>query len=107
MAFGITRKELYYWKKRAEEGEIAFLTHFWYDDKFFQYSTITKVACVNKEKLIDWGKGYGLRPEWIHDRKDYPHFDLFGETQIYILKEENEYEQLLKLERRRMRRGKI
>lgn len=101
MAFGITRKELQEWKKRAQNGEIALITHFWYDERFKEYYTVTKAASSDKQKLIEWGNSYGLKEEWIHDRKDFPHFDLFGDIQKHILTQENEIEQLLKLERRR------
>lgn len=85
MAFGITRKELNEWKMRVNNGEIAFLTHFWYDPRFPQYHAVTKVGCKSKKRLIDWGKENGLKEEWIHDHKEFPHFDLLGERQLKIL----------------------
>lgn len=94
MAFGITRKELSNWKKRVEKGEIAFLTHYWYDDRFPQYRTVTKVGCTNIEKLVTWGKQYGLKEEWLHHRNKYPHFDLLGEKQEEILIKEKLINQL-------------
>lgn len=102
MAFGIKRKDIQLWKEQATRGELAFLTHFWYDERFPHYHTVTKAACSDKEKLIDWGKKYGLKEEWIHHRDDFPHFDLLGERQKEILIKENQYEQLLKLERRKV-----
>ncbi|MDQ0257545.1 hypothetical protein J2S74_005003 [Evansella vedderi] len=101
MAFGVKRSELLQWKKKAREGEVAFLTHFWLDDRFPQYHTVTKAACSNREKLVQWGKQYGLKGEWIHDREDFPHFDLLGDRQREILMEEGLYDQLEKLENRR------
>jgi len=85
MAFGITRQELNEWKERVKQGEIAFLTHYWYDPRFPQYHTVTKVGCCNKKRLIEWGRDNGLKEEWIHDKNEYPHFDLLGERQIKIL----------------------
>lgn len=34
MAFGINRRQLLEWKKKASRGEIAFLTHYWLDSAF-------------------------------------------------------------------------
>ncbi len=95
MAFGINREQLQEWKKKIENGEIAFLTHYWIDDRFPQYSTVTKVGCSDIQKLKQWGKQYGLKEEWIHNRKaGYPHFDLLGQHQEQILKEEGKIDQL-------------
>ncbi|MCY8098432.1 hypothetical protein MOB81_20475, partial [Bacillus atrophaeus] len=33
MAFGIHRGELNRWKEAVKSGEIAFLTHYWLDDR--------------------------------------------------------------------------
>ncbi|MEW8972347.1 hypothetical protein [Mesobacillus jeotgali] len=89
MAFGIKRHELDEWKAKIEKGELAFLTHYWIDDRFPDCSTVTKVGCRDLEKLAQWGRKYGLRPEWIDKRKiDYPHFDLLGTKQAEILKQE-------------------
>lgn len=89
MAFGINRQQLLEWKKHVMEGEISFLTHYWLDDRFPEYKTVTKVGCSDLNKLISWGKQYGLKPEWIDRRKvDFPHFDLIGEKQIEILTKE-------------------
>jgi hypothetical protein len=89
MAFGVNRKELNDWKERVKNGEIALLTHYWLDERFPNIWTVTKAGCADIEKLYKWGKRYGLKKEWIHMRHDgYPHYDLMGETQIRILKEE-------------------
>lgn len=53
------------------------------------------MGCSDLEKLKSWGKKYGLKEEWIHYRKDgYSHFDLLGDTQRMILKEEGIAERL-------------
>jgi hypothetical protein len=89
MAFGIKRQELYEWKRKVKEGQIAFITHYWIDDRFPNYKTVTKVGCSDMDKLIAWGKQHGLKPEWIDGRnKAYPHYDLLGEKQIEILTKE-------------------
>ena len=89
MAFGITKKELQVWKEKINSGEIAFLTHYWLDDRFPECKTVTKVGCNDMQKLIEWGNKYGLKPEWIDKRNDgYSHFDLLGAKQIEILKNE-------------------
>lgn len=51
MAFGINRKELQLWKKKITSGEVAFLTHYWLDERFPGYKTVTKVGCGDLEKL--------------------------------------------------------
>lgn len=89
MAFGIKREELREWKEKVKKGEIAFLTHYWIDERFPGCYTVTKVGCKDVQKLAEWGRKFGLKPEWIDDRKvDYPHFDLFGIRQAEILKNE-------------------
>ncbi len=88
MAFGIKREELENWKEKVERGEIAFLTHYWLDERFPGSKTVTKVGCSNLEKLIAWGAQYNLKKEWIDMRKDYPHFDLFGEHEVRIMQRE-------------------
>lgn len=89
MAFGINRMQLREWKEKVDGGEIAFLTHYWLDDRFPSYKTVTKVGCNDLEKLKRWGEKYGLKAEWIHSRKDgYPHFDLIGEREREILEKE-------------------
>lgn len=94
MAFGVQKEELKNWKQKVEGGDIAFLTHFWLDERFPGCTTVTKVGCNDLKKLKNWGKQYGLREEWIHFDRTYPHFDLFGERQQNILKKENQLEQL-------------
>ncbi|MFC7370721.1 hypothetical protein ACFQPF_03420 [Fictibacillus iocasae] len=89
MAFGISREELAAWKRDASDGQIAFLTHFWHDSRFPQYRSVTKAACCDIQKLILWGKEYGLPKEYIHHREDYPHFDLMGKKQLEVMKKEN------------------
>ena len=87
MAFGITRAELTAWKEAVRSGEIAFLTHYWYDERFPDFRTVTKVGCADIRKLIAWGESKGLRKEWIDWYPGYPHFDLFGEWERLLLKE--------------------
>lgn len=95
MAFGIKRNDLKNWKENIDNGEIAFLTHYWIDDRFPDCTTVTKVGCSDLNKLISWGEKYGLRAEWIHDRKDgYAHFDLLGEKQREILQKEGKNDHL-------------
>ncbi|TCP27036.1 hypothetical protein EV207_11814 [Scopulibacillus darangshiensis] len=88
MAFGLRRKELEDWKHKVKNGQIAFLTHYWYDPRFPHEHTVTKIGCCDLEKLIHWGKKYDLKPEWIDKKKDYPHFDVLGERQRLILRNE-------------------
>ncbi|WP_246939565.1 hypothetical protein [Bacillus pinisoli] len=95
MAFGIKRTELEEWKLKVLEGsEVVFLTHYWLHPKYPQIKTVTKAGSANLDLLIEWGKKYGLQPEWIHRREKYPHFDLIGETQIDILVKEGINNQL-------------
>ncbi|QFF99080.1 hypothetical protein PB01_09700 [Psychrobacillus glaciei] len=94
MAFGITRKELDEWKNHVKNGQIAFLTHYWIDQRFPGCKTVTKVGCSNLSTLIEWGKQYGLKEEWIDLKEGYPHFDLFGHYEYDILKEEGLLAQL-------------
>lgn len=97
MAFGITRSELSEWKAKIDRGEIAFLTHYWIDDRFPGCTTVTKAGCRDLEKLAEWGRKYELRPEWIDKRKkDYPHYDLFGTKQAEVLEREGIETSLLK-----------
>ncbi|KPC98263.1 hypothetical protein LR69_03534 [Geobacillus sp. BCO2] len=51
MAFGIRRHELAAWKEKVKRGEIAFLTHYWYDERFPHCTTVTKVGCADVENL--------------------------------------------------------
>ncbi|MGO4886492.1 hypothetical protein ACJ2A9_01930 [Anaerobacillus sp. MEB173] len=94
MAFGIKRAELYKWKEQARSGNIALLTHYWLHPRYPNVKTVTKAACCELDKLIQWGAQYGLEKEWIHHRSDYPHFDLLGEKQLEILKKEGLEEQI-------------
>ncbi|MBP2242283.1 hypothetical protein J2Z40_002857 [Cytobacillus eiseniae] len=100
MAFGLKRKDLQAWKEKIDRGEIAFLTHYWVDDRFPGCTTVTKVGCDDLERLAQWGKGHKLRPEWIHKRKDgYSHFDLIGDHQRIILQREGLLEMISRLEK--------
>jgi len=94
MAFGIRRAELQAWKKAVSEGEMAFLTHYWLDERFPGCKTVTKAGCADIDNLVEWGKQYGLKREWIDMRDDYPHFDLFGKHERDILLKEGLTEQL-------------
>lgn len=96
MAFGIDRKELKEWKDQVVQGEIAYLTHYWLDDRFPGCDTVTKAGCRNIDKLIRWGEQYGLQKEWIHYRGKYPHFDLFGAKQKEILISEGKWSHIRK-----------
>lgn len=62
MAFGITRQELMAWKREVSRGEIAFLTHYWLDDRFPGITTVTKVGCSDLDKLRLWCNHNGLDP---------------------------------------------
>ncbi|WP_377889129.1 hypothetical protein [Alkalihalobacillus sp. R86527] len=88
MAFGLSKKELQEWKHTVASGEVAFLTHFWYDPLFPQYKTVTKAGCRDVAKLIKWGEKYNFKGEWIHDREGFPHFDLLGNEQVRVLRNE-------------------
>ena len=94
MAFGIDRNELRNWQQKVLAGEIAFLTHFWRDDRFPDSTSVTKVGCNDLEKLIKWGEQYQLKPEWIDMDPKYPHFDLFRPLQKEILKQEGQTDQI-------------
>lgn len=94
MAFGITRKELSEWKNSVLKGEIAFLTHYWLDERFPEANTVTKVGCIDLERLTAWGRKYDLKESWIDQRNSFPHFDLIGERQIFILKKEKQWEHI-------------
>ncbi|BBI32991.1 hypothetical protein [Cohnella abietis] len=89
MAFGITRNELNEWKKSVTRGETAFLTHYWYDARFPEIQTVTKVGNANLERLKNWCITHGLNPKYIHLRPPFPHFDLMGSKQREILIQEN------------------
>ncbi len=94
MAFGIKRPELVSWKETVSRGEIAFLTHYWIDERFPGCKTVTKVGCSDINRLIKWGTKYGLKPEWIDYKEAYPHFDLFGQHQQTIMEKEGMLNQL-------------
>ncbi|SDH52464.1 hypothetical protein [Alteribacillus bidgolensis] len=94
MAFGVKKEELKAWKEKVELEEIAFITHYWYDERFPDCHTVTKVGCANIHKLAQWGRQYGLKEEWIHQRLSFPHFDLLGSNQIHILEAEGQYHQI-------------
>ncbi|QYR21906.1 hypothetical protein KZ483_02385 [Paenibacillus sp. sptzw28] len=94
MAFGIIREELAEWKEAVTKGEIAFLTHFWFDPRFPDVKTVTKVGCSNLELLSQWCAGHGLDPTYIHNRQPFPHFDLIGTKQKEILQKEKLWKHL-------------
>ncbi len=94
LAFGIKRNELLKWKNMVKHGKIAFLTHYWQDDRFPGCYTVTKVGCNDLKKLIAWGEKYDLRSSWIHNDKIYPHFDLFGKRQKNILIQEDKWDHI-------------
>jgi|SRR5690625_687546 len=94
MAFGINKAELENWKRQVLKGEIAFLTHYWQDERFPNTYTVTKVGCVWIPKLINWGKQYDLKAKWIHQHPLYPHFDLLGERQLMVLQQEGRYDHI-------------
>ena len=97
MAFGVSKQELTTWKEEANSGRIAFLTHYWHDERFPSYPTVTKVACNNIDTLVYWGEQYGLNPSWIHHREDFPHFDLLGDIERAVLVSEGKEEKLNQL----------
>ncbi|UVI29619.1 hypothetical protein [Paenibacillus spongiae] len=88
MALGITRQELNEWKAAVSRGEIAFLTHYWLDNRFPHIRTVTKVGCSDLNHLAAWCRDNGLNPAYIHHRQDYPHFDLLAPKQLEILRRE-------------------
>ncbi|MFG6114997.1 hypothetical protein ACGTN9_07390 [Halobacillus sp. MO56] len=94
MAFGVNRNELRQWKEQVSRGEIAFLTHYWLDERFPGCDTVTKVGCRDLKKLEQWGAHYGLKPQWIHLDERFPHYDLFGDVQARILKSEGIWTQI-------------
>lgn len=94
VAFGIRREELMQWKESVKRGEIAYLTHYWYEPRFPQFHTVTKVGCSDLERLAAWCIKYDLPPHYIHHRFAYPHFDLIGPKQKEILQSEQQWAQL-------------
>ncbi|SDN31578.1 hypothetical protein [Alkalicoccus daliensis] len=100
MAFGVTKKELKNWKAAANSGEVAFLTHFWYDPRFPEYKTVTKAACSDIETLVSWGEKYNLKRSWIHVDNHFPHYDLIGSTETEILTAEGKQHKLVEMHNR-------
>jgi len=96
MAFGIKREELKAWKRKVQAGEMAFITHYWIHPRYPNITTVTKAGCSDLKKLIAWGETYGLKKEWIHQRDEYPHFDLIGPKQKEILISEQLWDQIQK-----------
>jgi hypothetical protein len=94
MAFGISREELMQWKNAVKRGELAFLTHYWYEPRYPGIRTVTKVGCSNLERLSQWCVNNGLNPKYIHNRPPYPHFDLIGPKQKEILQKEQLWRQI-------------
>ncbi|MBC8079153.1 MAG: hypothetical protein H7X86_02325 [Gorillibacterium sp.] len=94
MAFGITRGELEGWKAAVMRGEVAFLTHYWLDPRYPSIKTVTKVGCMNVERLSAWCEESGLPARYIHQRAVFPHFDLIGPKQLEILEREGLWEQV-------------
>ncbi|WP_256757042.1 hypothetical protein [Cohnella sp. WQ 127256] len=89
MAFGIKRVELNEWKTAVTRGETSFLTHYWFDPRFPNIRTVTKVGNSDIAKLAQWCIENGLNPKYIHNRPPFPHFDLMGPKQKEILIKEN------------------
>jgi len=96
MAFGIKREELNAWKRAVSEGEIAFLTHYWLDPRYPGITTVTKVGCADLSRLRAWCVAHGLPPQYIHNRSPFPHFDLIGQRQPEILRQEGQWDQLIR-----------
>ncbi|MBO2944216.1 hypothetical protein JJQ72_09575 [Paenibacillus sp. F411] len=94
MAFGITRQELRAWQQQTAAGVISFLTHYWYDPRFPQFTTVTKVGCSDLNRLAEWCLAHDLDPAYIHRRMPYPHFDLIGPRQREILRQAGQEDQL-------------
>lgn len=94
MAFGVSRQELTVWKQAVRSGELAYLTHYWQDNRFPYVRTVTKVGCTDLSRLIAWCEEYGLPSQYIHNRQPYPHFDLIGPRQLEILRHAGQIEQI-------------
>ncbi|GAB6931343.1 hypothetical protein JCM10914A_53260 [Paenibacillus sp. JCM 10914] len=94
MAFGINREELKHWKKQVAQGDIAFLTHYWFDKRFPQFNTVTKVGCADIHRLQEWCVANDLNPDYIHYRLPYPHFDLIGPKQTELLRKYELYDHI-------------
>ena len=56
MAFGINRQQLKAWKNAVRREEIAFLTHYWLDERFPDSKYSHKSRMRDVEKLITVGK---------------------------------------------------
>lgn len=63
MAFGISKQQVKEWKNTINRGEIAFLTHFWLDERFPNTKSVTKVGCNDLNRLAEWGEKYQLKKE--------------------------------------------
>jgi len=94
MAFGVNRQQLAAWKSEVSRGEIAFLTHYWVDERFPGIRTVTKVGCRDIRKLRAWCLSHQLNPAYIHMRDEYPHFELIGPRQKEILMKEQLWDQI-------------
>ncbi|MDO7905687.1 hypothetical protein Q5741_04580 [Paenibacillus sp. JX-17] len=94
MAFGINREELDTWKQNVASGQIAFLTHYWMDERFPGVTSVTKVGCADLDKLTAWCLEHKLDPRYIHKRNAYPHFDLMGSKQREVLLQEGMMHQI-------------
>ena len=88
-----TEKVSVFYRKNSFLEEESFI---WLDDRFPGARTVTKAGCADIDKLVQWGAAYGLKKEWIHKKSEFPHFDLLGETQKYILEQENLTDHLLR-----------
>jgi hypothetical protein len=96
MAFGINRQQLAAWKKAVNNGEIAYLTHYWLDHRYPGARTVTKVGCSDLNRLTAWCLEHGLQPRYIHRRQPFPHFDLIGPRQKEILAQAGLWDQIHK-----------
>ncbi|WP_028547456.1 hypothetical protein [Paenibacillus sp. UNC451MF] len=94
MAFGIARHELNEWKRKVAQGQIAYLTHYWYEPRFPGIKTVTKVGCSDLPLLRNWCVQNGLDPNYIHHRAEFPHYDLIGSKQKEILVQEQLWEHI-------------
>ena len=52
MAFGIKRSDLNAWKAAVQQGELAFLTQYWLDERFQHANTVTEAACQDMKQLV-------------------------------------------------------
>lgn len=79
MVFGIKCLELNVWKVVVKWGEIVFLIYYWFDECFLYVIIVIKVGCSDLNKLIKWGKKYGIFVKYIDNWFGYFYFDLLGE----------------------------